>query len=410
MKGSMSGQLGMGSKEVVSKFSSWGGTSSIKATVEKQQAYVPIVDAVDELLIFEHDGSQGTSSNEKNSSSGGSGGLHQSKPQIGVPIQSKKVQGLQQFKTSLKDLMSPTSSIEYDSFDLLEDEMLKGFPLSKQEQKYPARISPAKQRPHPPVFNEDLHVTDPLDFENSQEDLNKIIQRYETMLGGPGSNEATAQGMPTSKQIASLKQKLEESWGSHERLKDEIAKHSIEEDYDEDDFEKTEDFEDEEKAYKKESGYEDDEDKLVDEEINLSSSYESNSGGKKDSDFLKELMKPPIRTKFSSQCKAVVPTTLEGDGSGGEEYTDEIDDFIKKHIETEEREKAESAAKQNEKRFQSAAAAASKSDSSGDSGEEEDSGGHEDEDDSDKKSPKEHMIDCLDKLSDSTSKYSLTDR
>ena len=42
------------------------------------------------------------------------------------------------------------------------------------------------------MFNEDLHVTDPLDFENSQEDLNKIIQRYETMLGGPGSCETPA--------------------------------------------------------------------------------------------------------------------------------------------------------------------------------------------------------------------------
>ncbi len=48
--------------------------------------------------------------------------------------------------------------------------------------------------------------------------------------------------------------------------------------------------------------YEDDDDeKIVDEEFNLTSSGGSSSGTtKRDSDFFKELMKPPIRTKIVS--------------------------------------------------------------------------------------------------------------
>lgn len=60
---------------------------------------------------------------------------------------------------------------------------------------------------------------------------------------------------------------------------------SDEDDYEMDDFEQHEDIHDE-------SGNLDDPDKLVDEEIYLNTSI-----GNKDSDFLKELMKAPIRTK-----------------------------------------------------------------------------------------------------------------
>ncbi len=43
----------------------------------------------------------------------------------------------------------------------------------------------------------------------------------------------------------------------------------------------------------------DDDEKIVDEEFNLTSSGGSSSGAsKRDSDFFKELMKPPIRTKI----------------------------------------------------------------------------------------------------------------
>lgn len=51
--------------------------------------------------------------------------------------------------------------------------------------------------------------------------------------------------------------------------------------------------------YKKEQGFNDDDDndQILDEEFNLSTS----GGNKKDSDFMKELMKPPIRTKYNQK-------------------------------------------------------------------------------------------------------------
>ena len=137
-----------------------------------------------------------------------------------------------------------------------------------------------------------------------------------------------------SPNIHKLKARLEESWGSHERLIEEISKKPIiihEDNYDEDEFEKEQ--EDQKRAsqdmfYKKEQGFDDDDnDKILDEEFNLST-----SGGKKDSDFMKELMKPPIRTKYN-QTKP--PLVRNDEGSG--DYNDEIDDFIKKHIESEEK-------------------------------------------------------------------------
>lgn len=99
--------------------------------------------------------------------------------------------------------------------------------------------------------------------------------------------------------------------------------------------------------------------KIVDEEFNLTSSEGSSSGsGKRDSDFLKELMKPPVRTKFntvqalSSHQRGKSKDT--GDYGSGE-YVDEIDEFIKKHIENEEKERQTADAKKLQaKRFQSA--------------------------------------------------------
>lgn len=66
MKGTTSSQL---VKESVSKFSSWANPSRLEEPAERQ---MPIVDAVDELLMFEHEGSLSTPSDSKNSSSGGS--------------------------------------------------------------------------------------------------------------------------------------------------------------------------------------------------------------------------------------------------------------------------------------------------------------------------------------------------
>ncbi len=164
------------------------------------------------------------------------------------------------------------------------------------------------------------------------------------MLGGAGSSQKND---PAARQIAAIKQKLEESWGHHEKFKEELQRQASDDNYEEDEFEKHDDFEIEEKAYKKEVGYDDEEEKIVDDEFNLNSSGGSSSGsmGKKDSDFLKELMKAPIRTKFSSQSKPVTQASTDGDGS-----EDEIDEFIKKHIENEEK-ASETDAKKAVKRF-----------------------------------------------------------
>ena len=64
------------------------------------------------------------------------------------------------------------------------------------------------------------------------------------------------------------------------------------------------------------------------------------SSGKRDSDFLKELMKPPIRTKIvTNQGKGSSSKLGKEQDEGSGDYTDEIDEFIKKHIEKEEQEK-----------------------------------------------------------------------
>ena len=91
---------------------------------------------------------------------------------------------------------------------------------------------------------------------------------------------------------------MEESWGSNllsltggsDKIKiavkkSEKKKSSDEDEYEHDGFEQTEDDE-----------YEEDEDNLVEEEIYLNSSI-----GKKDSEFLRELLNQPIRTKQSQQ-------------------------------------------------------------------------------------------------------------
>lgn len=141
-------------------------------------------------------------------------------------------------------------------------------------------------------------ISDSLDLENS-DDLNKIIQRYETMLGANTTNKdlghLKSPNHPPNPRISSSgKQRLEESWGNQERLCAEIGKLNtpqqqlfgsasdppiaIEEHYDED-FEKQE-LEDEERSHKKEIAYNEDDDKLVDEEFNLTSSGGSSNGSK----------------------------------------------------------------------------------------------------------------------------------
>jgi hypothetical protein len=111
---------------------------------------------------------------------------------------------------------------------------------------------------------------------------------------------------------------LEESWGSHERLTEELKTigkftnnppaATIEENYEED-FEGNPD-ENKEAATSASSKQQtrkdsigsydedDEDDKIVDEEYNLTSSTESAGNPRKDSDFLDALMKPPIRTKI----------------------------------------------------------------------------------------------------------------
>ena len=313
---------------------------------------------------------------------------------------------------SKENFLSPSNSLEFDSYDLLEDEMLRGF-ASKQSTEGATKDPPhpmSRSRQELANIAEDLvGVRDSLEFDNS-DDLNKIIQKYETMLGPAASNTRTSKsslsGSSTKKEhLAALKSRLEESWGSHERLIEEISHAKlmnpidgtpaavVDEDYEEDDFEKTEDYDD--KVYRKEAGFEDNEDeKIVDEEFSLSDKQ-------KDSDFLKELMKAPIRTKMSQPP----PKAAKTDDVG--EYADEIDEFIKKHIENAEKEKLKEAMKQaaNAKRFSSTNSSESSGDSHDETNEED-----SEEEKGKNKSPKEHLIECLNKLSDSFSKYSLTDR
>ena len=168
-----------------------------------------------------------------------------------------------------------------------------------------------------------------------------------------------------------------------------------------------------EKQFKKESGYEDEDDeKIVDEEFNLTSSGGSNGGGKRDSDFLKELMKPPIRTKITVSTKsggasAVTKQASNYSDEGSGDYADEIDEFIKKHVENEEKDRLKPSlsvlAQDHAKRFTSTTSSESSSDHDDDGDSDSDEGKN-------KKTPKEHLLECLAKLADTYSKYSLTDR
>ena len=67
----------------------------------------------------------------------------------------------------------------------------------------------------------------------------------------------------------------------------------------------------------------------------------NSSVGKKDSQYLQELLSQPLRTKQSASQKdnsaartAAQKIVAQLEGSG--EYSDDIDEFIKKHIEDEE--------------------------------------------------------------------------
>ena len=117
-------------------------------------------------------------------------------------------------------------------------------------------------------------------------------------------------------------------------------------------------------------------------------------------------MKPPIRTKIVTnlsqpKLSSNIKAGIDPESSG--EYGDEIDEFIKKHYETEEKEKMEAV-----KRFSSAAAPVTHHDDSSEG--EDDLSDSEGGDKKPKISPKEHLLQCLQKLSDTFGKYSLTDR
>jgi hypothetical protein len=123
---------------------------------------------------------------------------------------------------------------------------------------------------------------------------------------------------------------LEESWGSHERLTEELKaigkfnigspQGTIEENYEEDFETNAEETKETVKSGKGSSfkgqprkdsigSYEDEDedDKIVDEEYNLTSSTESAGNSRKDSDFLDALMKPPIRTKIQVAAPKASP-------------------------------------------------------------------------------------------------------
>jgi len=62
--------------------------------------------------------------------------------------------------------------------------MLKGYAAQGKQE---AHVSPMKARPQ---LNEDLAALDSYDLEGSLEDVNKIIQKYELMLGGSSSGKS----------------------------------------------------------------------------------------------------------------------------------------------------------------------------------------------------------------------------
>eukprot|EP00347_Sterkiella_histriomuscorum_P014101 403362163 len=268
-------------------------------------------------------------------------------------------------------------------------------------------------------------IGDSLDLDNS-DDLNKIIQKYENMLVNPQSakqkqNQQVDEN--NNKSINSAKS-LEESWGASEFLNNQpsTSKTSAntsnilkrrnsnkssgnvksqdeeEEQYDEDDFE----HQDDDDFNNLENSQEDD-DHLVDEEI-----YMNSSVGKKDSQYLQELLNQPLRTKQSATQKdnsagrtAAQKIVAQLEGSG--EYSDDIDEFIKKHIEDEELNNSKDQQKTNSQ--VNAKASNTSNSSSSDSSSDQDEVFEDD-----KRTPKEVLMDELKKLADIFGKYSLTDR
>jgi len=133
-----------GVRESSSKFSSWNNTSISNDTR-------PILTGeVDELLMFENEGTS-KSTNIMNSK---------------------------------KDLLSMSGSmdLENNSYDDIEDEMLKE---GLEKVNVSIKLNPKSRQD---AAGDDLNavMADSLDFENS-DDLNKIISKYEKMLGGSSS-------------------------------------------------------------------------------------------------------------------------------------------------------------------------------------------------------------------------------
>jgi len=85
--------------------------------------------------------------------------------------------------------LSGSMDLDNASYDEIEDEMVRGG-LDRVKVTING-VSQNKQNPksRQDGAGEDLNavMTDSLDFENS-DDLNKIIQKYETMLGGTSSS------------------------------------------------------------------------------------------------------------------------------------------------------------------------------------------------------------------------------
>ncbi len=127
---------------------------------------------------------------------------------------------------------SLSNSLEFDSYDDIEDEVSKGLAAMSKQSKLANGKSNAKSRQGDTFGTlEDYAVlTDSMDFENS-DDLNKIIQKYETMLASSASKDTPTKdknppvdlsNITPKQKLAQLKSRLEESWGSHEKLIEEL--------------------------------------------------------------------------------------------------------------------------------------------------------------------------------------------
>ena len=255
------------------KFSSWADKN--------------LFDQVDELL-FEQD-------NQTPSS-----GSQTSKLKQGGNVQYSK--GLQSGKDSAIAQNQMNTSSNKESLLSLSGSLLDldSYEIEDEVKNLSERSSSIKQNDQHNTDNDEVGegaeaaITDSLDLENS-DDLNKIIQRYETLLSSKEGNQTTVKNLRES---VSSQGSMEESWGSNvlsltggsDKIKvavkrTEKKKSSFDDDYEQDGFEQGEEDE-----------FEEDEDNLVEEEIYLNSSI-----GKKDSEFLRELLNQPIRTKQSQQ-------------------------------------------------------------------------------------------------------------